>query len=100
MKKIMRILMLFLAMFAFTVSVSHAQSIYVGARIGRPHPVVRPVRPSPRHVWVGEEWVPQGGTYVYKDGYWAEPPHPGGIWIAGHWRHRRQGWIWIAGYWR
>ena len=47
--------------------------IVVRARLGRPHAVVvaRPSRPTPRHVWVSEEWVPSGGTYVYKEGYWA-----------------------------
>ncbi len=100
MKKIIRVLMLFLAISAFAVSVSHAQEIVVGARIGRPHPIMRPVRPSPNHVWVSEEWVPNGGAYAYHDGYWAVPPHPGAIWAAGHWRHRRHGYVWVGGFWR
>ena len=28
------------------------------------HPVVRPVAPSPRHVWIDEEWAWRNGAYV------------------------------------
>jgi hypothetical protein len=100
MKKITRILMLVSAMFLFAVASSKAQEVVVRARLGRPAPVVvRPVRPSPRHVWVSEEWTPGGGSYVYHAGYWAVPPHPGAVWRAGHWRHRPGGYVWIAGHW-
>jgi hypothetical protein len=102
MKKISKILFLFMAVSLFTVAKSNAQvniGLTIGARPVRPRGYeVRPFRPSPRHVWVAEEWTPNGGNYVYRPGYWALPPHPGAIWIAGHWRHHR-GYIWIAGHW-
>ena len=101
MKKITRALVLLSVVTLFAVSSSRAQEIVVGARLGRPGRVMaRPERPSPRHVWVGEEWAPSGNTYAYQQGYWAVPPQPGGIWIKGHWRQRGQGYIWIKGYWR
>jgi hypothetical protein len=62
--------------------------------------VVRTPAPSPRHVWVDEEWRPQHGHYVYAGGYWAAPPRVGMVWVPGHWRDTRRGSIWIAGHWR
>ena len=50
---------------------SNAQ-IVVGIRPERPH-VVRVEAPSPRHVWIDEEWEPRGGAYVFVGGHWAEP---------------------------
>ena len=62
--------------------------------------VNRPPAPAPNHVWVDEEWVPQGRTYAWHGGYWAKPPRRGAIFIPGHWRTSRRGSIWIAGHWR
>lgn len=89
------------AALALAVNVSEAQ-IIVRARIGRPvhRVVVRPPAPSPRHVWVEEDYVPQGRTYVWHGGYWAAPPRPGVVWVPGHWARRGHGWIWVAGFWR
>ena len=101
MKKMIRVLMLLSIVFVFAIDNSQAQVI-VRVPLRRPGVVVvaRPHRPSPRHVWVSEEWAPGGGTYVYRQGYWAVPPQPGGIWIAGHWGHRGRGYFWIPGRWR
>ena len=86
----------------FAVSASKAQDIVVRARMRPPvaRVRVRPPAPSPRHVWIAEEWTPSGSTYAWKGGYWAEPPHPGAVWVAGHWRHFRGGWVWRPGHWR
>src|ERR1700740_460110 len=101
MKKITRVLMLFFAVMLFAVADSRAQVI-VRVRPDRPREVVvrRPFRPSPRHVWVSEEWTPAGGAYAYHAGYWVVPPRPGVIWVPGHWRHHHGGFIWVAGFWR
>lgn len=101
MKTIWRSLIFAAAMSAM-VSVSEAQ-IVVRARLGRPVRRVvvrRPPPPSPRHVWVDEDWVPNGHTYVWHGGYWAAPPRPGSVWVAGRWEHRAHGYVWIKGYWR
>lgn len=84
---------------AGSISNSASAQIYVSVRPVW-HPVVRPVAPSPRHVWIDEEWESRGGTYVAVGGHWAEPPHPGWIWISGHWAHERRGDWWVAGHWR
>jgi hypothetical protein len=100
MKNLKKVLFLFIAISAFSVAKSQAQ-VVVRVRPERPREVVvaRPVAPSPRHVWVAEEWTPTGGRYVYHGGYWAVPPRPHAVWAAGHWRHRHGGYIWIGGRW-
>jgi len=85
----------------FAVANSNAQ-IVVRIRPERPREavVVRPPAPSPRHVWVDEEWAPNGKTYAYRPGHWVEPPRRGGVWVAGRWTDRRGGSVWVAGHWR
>ena len=73
--------------------------IVVGIRPERPH-YERVVAPSPRHVWIDEEWEPRGGSYVFVGGHWALPPHPGVMWVPGHWVQRPRGWVWKPGHWR
>jgi hypothetical protein len=92
---------MFLALAIIMVSgiVSAEAQIVVNVRPARPH-YVRTVRPGPRHVWVDEEWRPEGGHYVWAGGYWAEPPHPRAAWVPGHWRNTRGGSIWVPGHWR
>jgi hypothetical protein len=62
--------------------------------------VLRVVAPSPRHVWIEEDWEWQRGQYVSRSGYWAAPPRNYAVWKKGHWKHTRRGWIWKHGYWR
>ena len=80
---------------------SYAQFV-VRVRPARPARVItrRPPPPSPRHVWVEEDWVPQGNTYVWHGGYYAAPPRNGARYAPGHWRNTRRGSVWIAGHWR
>jgi len=63
------------------------------------HPIVRTVAPSPRHVWIDEDWEWRDGAYVAVGGRWVEPPHPGWIWYPGHWRHGDRGHRWYPGHW-
>ena len=30
---------------------------------------------------------------------WALPPHPGAVWVAGHWKSTPHGWVWKNGHW-
>ena len=83
----------------FSITASHAQ-ITIRARLTEPARVPPPPRPSPAHVWVEGEWVPNGGTYVYKAGYWSLPPRPHAMWVRGHWRQTPRGWVWKPGHWR
>lgn len=79
-------------------SMSASAQIYVSVRPAW-HPVARTVAPSPRHVWIDEEWESRGGHYVAVGGHWAEPPHPGWVWVPGHWMHERRGEYWRPGHW-
>lgn len=100
MKKILKagILAAVLSMVLGTVQ---AQRIYVKVRPTRPAIVVnRPVAPAAGNIWIDEEWVPQGKTYVWHGGYWAAPPRPRAVYVPGHWVHGKRGHIWVRGYWR
>jgi hypothetical protein len=104
-KSIARVSKKHLGMFAVVAilvlgaSFSSSAQIYVHVRPVAPV-VVRTERPSPRHVWIGEEWEVRNGAYVHTGGHWAEPPHPGWIWVAGHWAHDGRGHMWKPGHWR
>jgi len=83
----------------FSLSFSVQAQIFVKVR-----PTVtfseRPMRPSQQHVWIGDEWTPNGDTYRNVGGHWAIPPHQGNRWRAGHWRrHGRDGEAWVGGRW-
>ena len=90
-----------LSMAIMSVNAQIGASIYVGTRPARPAVIVhRPPAPSRNHVWVDEEWVPQGNSYAWHGGYWAAPPRAHAHYVAGHWSHTKHGHIWIAGYWK
>ena len=57
------------------------------------------VAPGPGYVWVGGEWVWNGG-WVWRAGYWAYPPYPHAVWVGGYWGRGPYGWYWRRGHWR
>ena len=62
---------------------------------------VRPPQPSHLHIWIGNDWVPEGNSYRYSGGHWEAPPHENDRWNHGHWKnHGRKGHQWIRGGWR
>ncbi len=79
-------------------SIKASAQIYVSVHPAW-HPIARPVAPSPRHIWVDEDWEWRGGQYVAVGGHWSLPPHPGYIWYGGHWGHDRRGDRWYPGRW-
>jgi len=107
MKKLSKILMLSGIISLSAMAGAKAQSIGVHVQLSRPAAYERnerehPNRPSPRHVWVAEEWSWRGGKYVYVPGRWSLPPREGQVWVAGHWapREHRPGYFWLPGHWR
>ena len=99
-KKLVKLAFLFaLVMGAGAFTNTASAQVYVSVRPVW-HPVVRPAPPSPRHVWIDEEWEARNGAYVAVGGHWAEPPHPGWVWVPGHWSHGDRGHYWHAGHWR
>ncbi len=77
---------------------SASAQIYVHVRPIAPI-IVRTAPPSPRHIWIGEDWHENNGHYEHVGGHWAEPPREGYQYQAGHWNHSRRGHTWQAGGW-
>jgi hypothetical protein len=89
----------FLLAAVLVLGFSYASSAQVIVKVRPAAPVVvRPVAPSPRHVWIEGGWLARNGRYVHSDGYWAVPPR-GRHWAAGYWAPRRQGYVWVPGHW-
>lgn len=60
---------------------------------------VRPVAPSPTHIWVGDNWTWRNNHYVYQPGYWVAPRQKQ-VYINGYWRNDRRGAYWVPGHWQ
>ncbi|HLK28950.1 MAG TPA: hypothetical protein VKT28_10220 [Puia sp.] len=88
-----------LSVIVMAVSFSASAQVYVTVRPPAPR-IVRPVQPSPAHVWIEEDWNGRGDHYEYGGGRWMLPPHPGWVWVPGRWVHARRGWQWMPGRWR
>ena len=59
---------------------------------------VAPPTPGPDYVWIGGDWVWNGG-WVWVGGHWAYPPFPGAFWHGGRWIHGWGGYRHRHGYW-
>ncbi len=57
------------------------------------------VSPGPGYVWVGGEWVWNGG-WVWVGGHWVLPPYPSAVWVHGYWSRGPHGWYRTPGRWR
>jgi hypothetical protein len=66
MKNIKRVLFILAVVLTCGAYNSSAQ-VYVNVRPPRPV-VVRTEAPSPRHVWIDEDWRERGGKYEYSGG--------------------------------
>ncbi len=81
-------------------SAAAAPSTTVVVQDAPPQPPVETVvipSPGPGYVWIGGEWVWNGGWF-WRAGYWSY--HPGGIWVEGGWRRGPRGWYHEPGRWR
>jgi outer membrane lipoprotein SlyB len=56
------------------------------------------VAPGPGYVWVGGEWIWNGG-WVWMAGHWIVPPYPHAVWIHGGWVRGPHGYRRVAGHW-
>jgi hypothetical protein len=57
-----------------------------------------PPTPGPDYVWVGGDWVWNGG-WVWVGGHWALPPYPHAFWFHGRWTRGWGGFRRGGGYW-
>ena len=99
MRNIKRSLFILAVAVSCGAQVSKAQDIVVCVRPERPH-YERVVAPSPRHIWIDEEWEARDGRYVFVGGHWSEPPDPGWMWVPGCWKESPRGSFWVRGRWR
>jgi hypothetical protein len=81
----------------FGITAAASAQVIVKVRPAAPV-IVRPVAPSPRHVWIDGGWEFRNGHYVWVNGYWAEPRR-GYHWAPGYWATRRGGYAWMHGHW-
>src|SRR5258706_13067640 len=91
MRKILHTLALSVLLLAPAASAAQGQFSF-GIRIGEP-PEPRayrvPARPAPDYEWVEGYWYPQGGRYIWHNGYWTRAPYRGAYWVEPYW-HRRE----------
>jgi outer membrane lipoprotein SlyB len=82
-------------------SADAAQSATVVVGQSPPPPVTETyvVAPGPGYVWIGGEWVWNGG-WIWVGGHWGYPPYPHSVWIGGGWYHGPRGWYHSPGHWR
>ena len=53
--------------------------------------------PHPGWVFIKGHWRRSDGQWVWVAGRWAGPPHAGAVWIRGHYNRRGE---WVEGHWR
>lgn len=58
-----------------------------------------PPSPGPDYVWVGGDWVWNGG-WIWVGGHWVIPPYPHAVWYHGGWRRGWHGYYHDRGHWR
>jgi hypothetical protein len=75
------------------------QVVYVQQAPPPPRVETMVMAPGPGYVWMGGEWIWNGG-WAWRGGYWGMPPYPGGIWIGGSWSRHDRGWNHSPGHWR
>lgn len=91
---------LFIAALAIALGAnSSSAQIIVKVRPDRPK-YVRIGQPSPKHIWIEDDWEPRGKTYVFTGGRWAAPEGDRAVWVPGQWREKKHGYVWVRGHWR
>ena len=98
MKSIRKMMLIMAIALSCGVYSSNAQVI-VRVRPERPR-IERIEAPTPRHVWIDDDWQLRNGAYQFVCRRWVLPPEEVERWIPGHWRERGDGWVWIPGHWR
>ncbi len=80
-------------------SAPQASPVYVAQPPPPPPAETIVVAPGPGYVWIGGEWVWNGG-WVWVAGHWGYPPYPHAVWVRGYWYHGSHGWARAGGHWR
>ena len=87
-------------LFLLLASVPSAEA-QVRVTIAPPAPrvEVRPVQPSPRHVWAPGYWHWRGGRHAWVGGRFVMPPAPGRTWVEARWVNEGGQWVFYDGRW-
>jgi len=57
------------------------------------------VAPGPEYVWIGGEWMWNGGWF-WVGGHWGPAPRRGVVWVPGYWGRGPRGYYHTTGHWR
>jgi len=57
------------------------------------------VAPGPGYIWIGGEWMWNGG-WIWVAGHWGYPPYPHAVWVRSYWYRGPHGWCRAGGHWR
>jgi hypothetical protein len=98
MRRINKFLVLVLSVSLLAIADANAQLIVSKIPLP-PNNIKQFAKPTKYHVWVSEEWVPGGKTYVYIPGRWGMAPVTGSTWKKGYWKKTPKGYSWVFGYW-
>ena len=92
---------LLLAAAAILLAVPAEAGMVVGAGINPISPAGRleaiPPMPHPGWVWIRGHWTWRG-TWIWIPGQWTRPSGTG--WVPGHWDQGPGGPVWVEGHWR
>ncbi len=101
MKKRSKFLILLLSVSFLLITQTRAQEeIVVVSKIPVAPKYKHFARPTKYHIWHPDEWLPNGNTYIFRQGYWDIPPTPNSVWKKGSWRKKDKGYVRITGYWQ
>jgi hypothetical protein len=64
-----------------------------------PETEVIPSQTNLTYVWTPGYWDWQG-RWVWMRGYWGPRPHPGAVWVQGHWMRGRHRNVWVHPHWQ
>lgn len=97
MKTVYNILFAVIITSLFTACASQSR-LYVSERPVAPV-MVRPAPPYAGAVWIPEEYMWSGGSYVYVAPHYVHP-RGGRNWAPGYWNTHRGRQVWVKGHWR
>lgn len=76
------------------------QVVYVRQAPPSPRVEVISIAPGPGYVWLGGEWIWNGG-WAWESGRWCRPSPGYSMWIGGRWENAgSRGWGHHPGHWR
>ena len=82
------------------VMVREPEVVVVRSAPPPPRVEVIPVRPSPRHVWIGGHWGRHRDNWGWISGRYEAKPHERAVWVQDRWERRGDEWRYAPGHWK